>query len=196
MKESVINFEQTGSAWRPNEHIEYLDLKIKIKVCDGLIILGTSVFDKPTNLHIYTDPFTFYSMHLIYSWIQGENIRYIRNSSDKMSYDKQLDLFKKFLFRRKYLEQKIDRYLALNVYEDRSELLRGNKPHKDRKGKSKEPRHNAYIMIENSGSRGIMTNAIKLIDNTASLIPKYDTRFLATIRKGKSILSVMNKTRN
>ena len=138
MKESVINFEQTGSAWRPNEHIEYLDLKIKIKVCDGLIILGTSVFDKPTNLHIYTDPFTFYSMHLIYSWIQGENIRYIRNSSDKMSYDKQLDLFKKFLFRRKYLEQKIDRYLALNVYEDRSELLRGNKPHKDRKGKSKD----------------------------------------------------------
>ena len=196
VEQSVINFELTGEAWRPEEKIEYLDLKIIIRKRDDMTVLHTAVFDKPTNLHIYTDPSTFYPLHIVYSWIQGENIRYIRNSSDEISYNRQLDLFKKFLFRRKYLEQKIDRYLTLNVYEDRSKLLVGDKPHKDRKGKSKEPRRNAYIMIDNSGSRSILTNAVKVVDRVAATIPNFNIRFLSTVRKGRSILSVMNKTRH
>ena len=82
----------------------------------------------------------------------------------------------------------------MNVYEDRSKLLVGDKPHKDRKGKSKEPRRNAYIMIDNSGSRSILTNAVRVVDRVAATIPNFNIRFLSTVRKGRSILSVMNKT--
>src|SRR5437763_8341302 len=66
--ESNINFEPTGEAWRPKEHVEYLDLKIMVSVnrLNKLFMLTTSVFDKPSNLHIYSDPSTFYPLHYIY----------------------------------------------------------------------------------------------------------------------------------
>jgi hypothetical protein len=84
----VINFEPTGEAWKIGESVEYLDLKIKIgRGPDGLDKLKLSIFDKPTNLHIYTDPSTFFPIHYVYNWIQGENIRFIRNSSDELSYE-------------------------------------------------------------------------------------------------------------
>jgi hypothetical protein len=194
---SNINFEQTGKAWRIAEYVEYLDLKITVKKRFGepTAYLSVSVFDKPTNLHIYTDPSTFFPLHYIYSWIQGENIRYIRNSSEEMSYEEQLHKFKRFLFRRKYLETKIDRHIGLNYYSDRDALLRGDKPHKDRLGKGKDTKVNTYIMIENSGSRNIITNAVKAVDKVVSRIPNFGTRFVPTIKRGKSIYSVMNQLR-
>jgi hypothetical protein len=195
---SNINMDTSGMAWRIGESIDFLDLKLRI-VPDGRILrnISCSVFDKPTNLHIYTDPSTFFPLHYIYSWIQGENIRFIRNSSDETIYKAQLDLFKEFLFRRKYLEQKVERYLALNVYSDREQLLRGEKPHQIRKQDlgNKKKGKNVYIMLENSGARGLITSAVKLIDQTAARQPGNMVRYLPTVRKGKSILSVMNKTR-
>ncbi|GBC01169.1 hypothetical protein RclHR1_40930002 [Rhizophagus clarus] len=98
----------------------------------------TSVFDKPINLHIYTDLATWYPISYVYNWIQGKNIRYIRNSSSPQVYRESLDLFKKFLFRRNFLNRKIEAQLQLNSWADRQALLRGEKPHKDRKGKGKD----------------------------------------------------------
>ena len=197
--DSNINFESTGEAWRPRESVEYLDLKLTVTKLrrNDFVSIALSVFDKPTNLHIYTDPSTFYPLHYVYGWIQGENIRYIRNSSDEMSYEQQLHKFKQFLFRRKYLETKIDRHLALNVYSDRTALLRGEKPHKDRKEQGKgNSKQDVHVMIENSGSRSIITRAVKTIDNVMAMHPNFGLRFVPTVRKGKSILSVMNQLRN
>ena len=160
-----------------------------------MVQFRTSVFDKPTNLHIYTDPSTFYPLHYVYSWIQGENIRYIRNSSDEMSYEQQLHKFRHFLFNRKYLETKINRHLALNTYSDRDALLRGEKPHKDRIGKDKDNVVNTYIMIDNSGTRSIITKAVKAVDNAVARLPNIGTRFIPTVRRGKSVYSVMNNLR-
>ncbi|HZS42605.1 MAG TPA: reverse transcriptase domain-containing protein [Candidatus Paceibacterota bacterium] len=196
--DSNLNFENAGRAIELGDSIEYLDLKISIarKYNNSDVqCLKVSVFDKPTNLHIYTDPSTFYPIHYVYNWIQGENIRYIRNSSDARSYHKSLKLFKQFLFRRKYLETKVDRFLALNTFEDRDELLRGLKPHQTRKGKGKTTKKNTYIMIENSGARDIITRAVKTIDNVASTTEDFGLRLIPTVRRGKSILTVMNKTR-
>jgi len=195
--ESTINFEMTGSAWRIGESVDYLDLKIRIEKDASYRFGYCSVYDKPTNLHIYTDPTTFFPMHYVYSWIQGENIRYIRNSSDEQSYKDSLHLFKEFLFRRKYLEEKVDRYLALNTYEDREALLRGEKPHSDRstKDKGNNNRKNNYITLENSGYRGIITGAIKLIDNVAANVPANSNRYVPVVLKGKTILTTMNQLR-
>jgi hypothetical protein len=94
------------------------------------------------------------------------------------------------------LEQKIERFLSLNTYEDRDALLRGHKPHQLRKGKGKQSsRQNTYIMIENSGARDIIVKSVKLIDNVASTIPDFGLKFNPTVKREKSILSVMNKTR-
>ena len=112
-----------------------------------------------------------------------------------MSYEQQLHKFKQFLYRRKYLETKIDRHLALNVYSDRNALLNGEKPHKDRLGKDKDTKLNTYVMIENSGSRSILTKAVKTVDSSVAMIPNLGLRFVPTIKKGKSIYSVMNKLR-
>jgi hypothetical protein len=194
---SNINLDFSGQAWRIGESIDYLDLKLRI-VPDGRLYrdVSCSVFDKPTNLHIYTDPSTYYPFHYIYSWIQGENIRFIRNSSEETIYKQQLDLFKEFLFRRNYLQEKVDRYLELNYYSDRDPLLRGEKPHQNRrKDLGNKSGNNVYIMLENSGARNLITTAVKKIDQVASGQPGQTIRYLPVVKKGKSILTVVNKLR-
>src|SRR5581483_3334762 len=88
-----IQFEHTGTASHPGEYVEFLDLKIGFDVYKRdhkksrpWHRLWLKVYDKPTNLHIYTDPGTFYPIHYVYNWIQGENIRLIRNSSTEQAY--------------------------------------------------------------------------------------------------------------
>src|SRR5829696_7440779 len=98
------------------DSIEFLDLKITI---DWIIEefkqeLTVSVYDKPTNFHIYTDPSIFYLFHYVYRWIQGKNIRLIRNSSTESNYKHSLGLFKKFLLRRNYCGNLIENKIAEN----------------------------------------------------------------------------------
>jgi hypothetical protein len=193
---SNIDLQYTGDAWRDGESIEYLDLRLRVFNRNGKKWIGTSVFDKPTNLHIYTDPSTWYPMHYVYNWIQGENIRIIRNSSTIESYNDSLKLFKEFLYRRNFLKQKIELQLDLNNYEDRIALLRGEKPHEQRKGKGKGKqinRQDTYILVENSGCREIVTNFVKNIDYLARDYDKLPLHFLPVVKKGKTVLSVMNK---
>jgi hypothetical protein len=144
------------------------------------------------------DPSTWYPMHYVYNWIQGENIRYIRNSSDKEVYNDALAQFKEFLYRRNFCENKVLRQLQLNDYNDRMALLRGEKPHQDRKDKGKmvDKRQDSYILIDNSGSRGIITSAVKQIDYIArEFNPTIGIHFLPVVKRGKSILTVVNKMR-
>jgi hypothetical protein len=83
-----IEFERIGVAYHPEQLVEFLDLEITIGRKKSVIYgplqeLIISVYDKPTNLHIYTDPSTFYPFHYVYNWIQGENIRYIPKAEHK-----------------------------------------------------------------------------------------------------------------
>jgi len=50
-------------------------------------------------------------------------------------------------------------------------------------------------MIENSGSRNIITKAVKTVNNTVARIPNFGVNFVPTVRRGKSIYSVMNNLR-
>ncbi|CAG8776349.1 10340_t:CDS:1, partial [Rhizophagus irregularis] len=163
-----VTFERTRTAHNPGQYVEYLDLKLEIALDNRMErnkVLRLSVYDKPTNLHIYTDPSTFYPFHYVYNWIQGENIRLIRNSSSPAAYERSLYDFKKFLLRRKYSQDLIERFCSLNYYGNRNELLVGAKPHKTRKNARDELGNNSYIAVRNSGSRPLLTSAIHIVDS-------------------------------
>lgn len=192
-----IKFEQTGSAWKVGDFVEYLDLKVKIGHMQGMVrdkVINFELFDKPTNLHIYTDPSTFYPFHYVYNWIQGENIRLIRNSSTPEDYQKSLQDFKMFLVRRKYGQEFIDQFVNLNYFEDRDELLRHEKPHLDRKD-SKGNIVTKYVAVRNSGTRPLVTKAINVIDNLCQSLEIVDFRIQPVVSQGSTLVSVLNKAK-
>jgi len=195
-----INFEATGSASNPGESVEFLDLELGIvekRKRNGrtVQVINLRVFDKPTNLHIYTDPSTFYPFHYVYNWIQGENIRLIRNSSTDEAYDSALYRFKQFLFRRNYCESLVDKFVALNSFDDRAALLQGEKPHQNKDGLGKDVKSNRYVIIRNEGSRLILTRGISILNNLLAAVNETHDRLIPVVSKGRSIISVMNKTR-
>jgi hypothetical protein len=197
--QSPIVFERTGVASETGEHVEYLDLKITIDwiIEDYKQDLTISIYDKPTNLHIYTDPSTFYPFHYVYGWIQGENIRLIRNSSTEFNYKHSLGLFKQFLLRRNYCDTLIENFVAKNCFDDRFDLLHGEKPHQQRAGLvTIDKEKNKYVPIRNSGLRPVMTQAVRIAYNLLEPAVKKDVRLVPVVTKGKSILTVMNKARN
>jgi hypothetical protein len=194
-----LTFEETGCAQHVEQLVEFLDLEIWIKcikVVNGrpIMVLTTSVYDKPTNLHIYTDPSTFYPMHYVYNWIQGENIRLIRNSSNDKVYENSLTKFKEFLLRRNYCEEKVNHFLSLNYFDDRAQLLRGGKPHQQRVFRN-DNNNNRSVIVANNGSRPLITKAVRILNNLASILNATDVQFQPVVSKGTSIISVMNKTR-
>ena len=195
-----LQFEPTGCASFDEQLVEFLDLEISIQKetsAGGRVSqsLQLNVYDKPTNLHIYTDPSTFYPFHYVYNWIQGENIRLIRNSSTELGYKRSLDRFRQFLFRRNYCESLVERFVNLNTFEDRSELLLGNKPHQLRKGLNKDISQNRHVIVRNEGSRLLITRGITILNNLLAASNAADDKVNIVVSKGRSILSVMNKTR-
>jgi hypothetical protein len=193
-----MKFERTGVASKVGEYVEYLDLKVKIGENARAYrprVIQFELFDKPTNKHIYTDPSTFYPYHYIYNWIQGENIRLIRNSSQPEDYEKALKDFKQFLIRRKYSKPLIDRFVELNPFEDRDELLRHEKPHALRNKKDKEQGNIQYLAVRNSGSRPLVTKAINVIDRFCHTLELIDFRIQPVVTQGSTVIEVMNKAK-
>ena len=194
-----LQFEETGHAYHAEQCVEFLDLEISVTESKkrGRVMqsLDVKVYDKPTNLHIYTDPSTFYPFHYVYNWIQGENIRLIRNSSSIENYEWALNRFKQFLFRRNYCESFVERFCTINNFEDRGALLDGLKPHQQRNGLGTDVQSSRFVSIRNEGSRLLVTRGIKILNNLLSASNAADDRVNVVVSKGQSILSVMNKTR-
>lgn len=195
-----LKFETTGSAQHVEELVEFLDLEFWIagwteNEYGRFQCLETKVYDKPTNLHIYTDPSTFYPIHYVYNWVQGENIRLIRNSSTEEAYKHSVNKFREFLFRRNYCENKVNSFIALNYFEDRPDLLQGRKPHKLRKGLGNDINNNRSVIVANDGSRPLITKAVRIMNNLLSTLKVTDIGLSPVVTKGTSIISKMNKTR-
>lgn len=73
--------------------------------------LDISPYEKPTNKHLYLSPDTFHPDNQKYSWITGENIRLLRNSSREDYFSEALQQFKYHLTRRGYPADVIERYI-------------------------------------------------------------------------------------
>ncbi|CAG8654107.1 3459_t:CDS:2, partial [Racocetra fulgida] len=108
--------------------VSFLDLELEMciklsSVNKAYACVSIKPYDKPTNIHAYTDTESYYPYNYRYSWIQGENIRLIRNSDKDFSYEKALYEFKYFLENRRYPKVEINKHLRLNNYSDWNDLL-------------------------------------------------------------------------
>ena len=105
-----INFLDLTIFWWYNQQSKKFELKVK-------------PFYKPINKYLYTDPTSYYPDNYKFSWIQGEHIRIIRNSSFKKHYkEAKLKLIEN-LKKRNYPKKIIHKFLSKNKYTERKTLL-------------------------------------------------------------------------
>ncbi|CAG8601609.1 11703_t:CDS:2, partial [Diversispora eburnea] len=186
--------------------INFLDLNIKWVPVKGSKrkTLKFSLYDKPMNKHIYTDPQTFYPPKYIFNWIQGENIRLIRNNDDYKTFLNALQSFKYFLSRRSYPNDRINEKLLLNDYRDRSDLLTGLKPHQERReairfrsaiiGTDTMQRKWVITPLDNNSARPLVHSGLSsIVRGYQAITPDSNCQYLFPIRKGRSIYSSLSK---
>src|SRR5262249_50892372 len=105
----------------PANKVSFLDLELEMCINlssdkEAYGCVSIKPYDKPTNIHAYTDTESYYPYNYRYSWIQGENIRLIRNSGEVGFYENALHEFKYFLQNRKYPVVEVNKHLSLNNY--------------------------------------------------------------------------------
>lgn len=99
--------------------ISFLDVWLMIDYNTKLIgRISYEPFKKPLNLDHYTDPSSNYPARYKFSWITGENIRLLRNSSTQKTFEKAIKGFQKKLLLRKYSSEIITKYL-IYTWDDR-----------------------------------------------------------------------------
>ncbi|CAG8631266.1 16478_t:CDS:1, partial [Cetraspora pellucida] len=179
--------------------VSYLDLSLEF----GLILhsenpaygyVSIAPYDKPTNIHAYTDTDSYYPYNYRYSWIQGENIRLIRNSGDVDFYNKALYEFKHFLENRRYPIAEINKHLSVNSYTDRDELLKVKDYKKDYISQV-----DFIIPVNNNPSREIIIKlfkkVFKIYNCNASVRSQRVLRVAFPVRKGTAVIDILNKAK-
>ncbi|CAG8791433.1 8507_t:CDS:2, partial [Dentiscutata erythropus] len=179
--------------------VSFLDLNLEMCLCltsvyNAYGVISISPYDKPTNIHAYTDTESYYPYNYRYSWIQGENIRLIRNSDNSNFYDKALYEFKHFLQNRRYPIVEINKHLTINNYSDREELL------KVKDFKNDYISHIDFILpINNSPSRDVVIKlfkkVFKLYNYNASVHSNRTLRVAFPVRKGTAVIDILNKAK-
>ena len=173
--------------------INFLDLVIDRKFeevrADGLKYyqITFNSFDKPGNLHLYTNPSTFYPRNYVWNWIQGENVRLIRNNSEFSNYSKALNEFIHFLTRRQYPPTIIQRQIAKTKYEERERLL---------EPVQRKPRSGRLIKVANTASRPIVTRLVRrAIRLYNSLYPTRKEEVSLLVTRGQSLQTTTTRLR-
>ena len=150
-----FKFKESGQGNKVN----FLDLTLEIEEHAFGIKIKTSTFNKPMNLHIYTDPDTFYPPSYIFNWIQGENIRFIRNSSNEIEYNRVLNAFIKYLKRRNYSKNIIIQKINKNNYNNQNNLLYNNNNNKNKEANDWD----IIIPIENNLIRPYLNHILIIL---------------------------------
>jgi hypothetical protein len=145
--------------------------------------LDYRLYEKPTNLHLYTDPSSYHPSNQMYSWITGENIRLIRNCSTEKDYQLAITSFREHLIARDYGIDEINRYIKYD-YSDRNSVIL----------KTYREKPDAFFLCkENIAGRE------ELIKNLKLLLDLYRTWVLKKphipiITKGKNLWTHTRKT--
>ncbi|CAG8496110.1 17236_t:CDS:2 [Dentiscutata heterogama] len=192
------NFELEGTC---ANKINFLDLTLEMGISlhedtsynYGYVLV--SPYNKPTNVHAYTDTQSFYPYNYRYSWIQGENIRLIRNSGDLKSYNNALHEFKYFLRNRKYPIIEINNFLSKNDYNQREALLKVLK-YKDNEFINKV---DFILPLNNTPERAILVKmlkqVLKIYNCNASVQSNRVLRIALLVRSGQAIIDILNKAK-
>jgi len=134
------------------------------------------------NCHIYTDPCTFYLWNYIYGWLQGENIRLIRNSTSSNDYLKSVDDFRSWLSNWRYNIDIINSQLSKNSFEDRQAILSGSADNNN------SPSH--FLLVNNFSARIMINDLFRYVVKEVNdeKLPK-----TLVVKKGTNLISIMNK---
>lgn len=101
--------------WQQDETIPFLDLNLRIDRNHSRRAMHIS-------LHCFTSPHGDYPQRYQESWITGENIRLLRNHSDKRQFESAISQFKHYLRLSGYTEQIIQNHI-IHKYEKRPYYL-------------------------------------------------------------------------
>lgn len=171
----------------PNDST-FLDLKLrKNKRWERNRVLDVEFYEKPTNKHLYTDPFGDYPTHYRFSWIRGEAIRHLRNNSDRESYVKSTTEFVKHLEQRGYPPEVANRGKSID-FSHRAILM-----HTTRK---KDPSAHVVCTPHRKGHEllkkhfGILNKLFTSPDDRMRL-----PRYTFVVKKGHKIIDYLNSLR-
>jgi len=167
-----------------------LDLLISI-VDEGYNIrFDITPYDKPMNKHLYTDPETYYPPRYIFNWINGENQRLIRNSSNSTSHKAAQEKFINFLIHRGYSEHVIKEQLQLHTYDDRHQLLYG-----DHNNQEQETNNIKFYLNNIPGRDKVEYFGRSVIRNTMRLKPNtYENMSVTWVTyRGSNLRDELNK---
>jgi hypothetical protein len=137
--------------------LPYLDLWVSL-VPSGVgdkLKIHLEPYEKPMNLHIYSDPESYYPHKYIFNWIGGENIRLIRNSSNHVVHDEAINRFREYLTRRNYPKDEVQAQLVKKSWLDRDNLL---------KEKKKEDDENPFAITRNTQFAARLSDNCRFIE--------------------------------
>lgn len=92
------------------KYLNFLDLKLSLNDTHYSNI-NYSLFEKPNSRHLYLHPDSLCKDSVKYGWITGENIRLLRNSNSKHSFNKSMKKFIDELKMTNYASNIIDKYV-------------------------------------------------------------------------------------
>lgn len=140
-----------------NRDVVFLDLKIRIDTrMERNGKFSYCCYNKPSNPHLYTHPSSYHPPHQAFSWLRGENIRLLRNSSSIQDFKESIDSFKDFLRKREYPEHVIQAQVCI-PYEDRPAFLWPT---------TSKPKPNAaFVMVRNIPGRDVLERYFKSLVN-------------------------------
>jgi hypothetical protein len=136
-----------------------------------------SLYEKPTNNHLFTHPSTYKPHHHKFGWLYGETVRIARNCSNEELYQMHILKFQEHLRARHYPYQEIIKQTQL-AYEKRylyMDVLPVDKKPADKK---------AFLVLENDGTRPALTKSARRIQQF--LAPESTTPLVVCVKKGRS----------
>jgi hypothetical protein len=172
-----------------DKQVPFLDILVKKDSCWlDQHKLSTSLYEKPTNKHLYTSPDTYAPDHHKYSWLTGENIRLLRIHSNKDEYEHAISNFKQNLANRDFAPDIIDKMIKYR-YEDRNIFLSPNL-----KVSSQQTWN--FITVRNIPGRDLVETALlQALDSyKTSLSLTKNTLPSIVIKRGRKLIDFINIT--
>jgi hypothetical protein len=139
-------------------------------------------YEKPINTNLYTSPTQNYPESYKFSWLQGESIRLLRNSSNEKTFNEALQKFKMKLIKNQYPPNIITAQLAKVKWDNRYMYLVNLKP---------KPISMQTITIEFHPEWNILLPSIKSILNNSGI---EDLNLV--LCKGKSLQNITSNKLN
>ena len=163
--------------WVHGDSIPFLDLEIDLgKRFKRFNHVDYSLFEKDTNMHLFTHPSSNYPDKYKFGWIYGECVRILRNSSNNASFRLKLQEFQTHLKRNEYPKAIIQRYTNIS-YSNREKHLR-LKPKEFERGRR-------HIGISHAHSGQLVKDKIDAILQDI----RFNRKFHTVLFKGKNLLT-------